>query len=161
MRRALVALIVLAGCGREVPVPPAPSFREAGTLIGSTTRGGPGDMAGEWIVDEAFPGAPYAGPGTRVTISPGTDMNTLWTFEAGGQSVEVAAVQTAPGRYVGATAAFWVVWTDDDFRTAVIGTPDGSFGWIMDRPGEASPDRTRAAREMLDFSGYDTARLVP
>ena len=53
----------------------------------------------------------------------------------------------------------WVLWVDDDFRTAVIGTPDGRFGWIMDRPGQASRDRTRAAREILDFNGYDTDRF--
>ena len=64
-----------------------------------------------------------------------------------------------PNRWRAGEAEFWVLWVDDDFRTAVIGSPTGQFGWIMDRPGAASADRTRAAREILDFSGYDLGRL--
>ncbi len=65
-----------------------------------------------------------------------------------------------PGRWAsGEVPELWILWVDDDFRTAVIGTPDGSLGWIMDRPGQASPDRTAAAREVLDWSGYDLGRL--
>ena len=152
-------LALLAACASEAPPPvspPAVSFREAGTMIASTTRGGVGDMAGEWVVSQAFPGGAFAAPGMRVTITMGTDMNASWAFGA----TEVSTVLVAPGRYEG-TARLWVLWVDDDFRTAVVGTPDGSFGWIMDRPGEASPDRTEAARRMLAFNGYDLSRLAP
>jgi apolipoprotein D and lipocalin family protein len=71
------------------------------------------------------------------------------------------AANSLPGRLaVEGSPEFWVLWVDDDFRTAVVGTPDGSLGWIMDRPGQASPDRTRAAREVLEWSGYDLGRLA-
>lgn len=157
MRRALAAFLVLAACGREAPPPaPAASFRAAGAPIASTTRGGPADLAGDWVVSAAYPGAPLALPRTTVTVAPGPGSSAVWTF---GTGAEVATVLTAPGRYEG-DVRLWVLWVDDGFRTAVVGTPDGRFGWVMDRPGLASPDRAEAARRMLQFNGYDLARLA-
>ena len=54
---------------------------------------------------------------------------------------------------------FWVLWVDEGFRTAVLGNPDGTFGWIVDRSTTGGADRIKAAREILDFNGYDTGRL--
>ena len=168
MRRALLLAALLAACGRDAPLPPASSFREAGSLIASTTRGGPADMAGEWVVAAAFAGSTlggYAVPGAAVRIAAGPDGAGSWTFDPLGEAfVTLGARATGPGRYalVGPSLSnVWILWVDDDFRTAAVGTPDGTFGWIMDRPGEASPDRARAAREMLDFNGYDVGRLSP
>ena len=159
MRRALALALLLAACGREAP-PPTPaaevaSFRAAGAPIASTTRGTPADLAGDWVVSAAYPGAPLAAGGTAVTVTPGPGPSAVWAFP----DQTVATVLTAPGRYEG-RARLWVLWVDDDFRTAAVGTPDGRFGWIMDRPGSASPDRTEAARRMLQFNGYDLARLA-
>ena len=166
----LAALLALAACARpESPPAPSsapPSFREAGTLIGSTTRGGPSDLAGDWVVAQAFPGEPLAAPGARIAIPPGTRVGigpgaggaTLWRF---GEAPAIATTLAGPGRYRGEGVEIWVLWVDDDFRTMAVGTPDGRFGWIMDRAGAASPDRAAAAREMLDFNGYDLARLPP
>ncbi|MBP1807558.1 lipocalin family protein [Rubellimicrobium aerolatum] len=151
----IVLLLGLAACGRgaveEVAAPV--SYRAPGALIASTTRGGPSDLGGDWVVSQATPGGPVA-PGTRVGVTP-TGTGAVWRL--GG--AEVATALTGPGRYSGGGREIWVVWVDDDFRTAAVGTPDGSFGWVMDRPGAASPDRTAAAREMLDFNGYDLARV--
>lgn len=58
-------------------------------------------------------------------------------------------------------APLWVLWVDEGYRTAVIGTPSGAFGYVLNR-GRAMPaDRMEAARRILDFNGYDTARLRP
>lgn len=159
MCRALALALFLAACGQGGP-PPAPvadaaSFRTAEAPIASTTRGTPADLAGDWVVSAAYPGASLAGPGTAVTVIPGPGSSAVWRFPA----QAVATALTAPGRYEG-DARLWVLWVDDDFRTAAVGTPDGRFGWIMDRPGAASPDRTEAARRMLQFNGYDLARLA-
>lgn len=54
---------------------------------------------------------------------------------------------------------FWVLWVDEGFRTAVLGNPDGTFGWIVDRSTTGGADRIAAAREILDFNGYDVSRL--
>ena len=47
-----------------------------------------------------------------------------------------------------------------DLRTLVIGTPDGSFGFILNRGGPLPSDRLAAAREILDWNGYDTRNLA-
>lgn len=54
---------------------------------------------------------------------------------------------------------WWVLWADTDLRTLVIGTPDGSFGFILNRGAPLTPDRLAAARQVLVFNGYDTTRL--
>lgn len=164
MRRiALPLLLLLAACAREAPVPEAAavSFRDRSVPIASTVRGSVEDLAGDWVIAQSYPGLPFAAPGTRVTVAAAGNAS-LWRFAGPGGAREVAARTEVPGRYrplAEGDPELWLLWVDDDFRTAVIGTPDGSFGWIMDRPGAASADRTRAAREVLDFNGYDLGRL--
>ncbi len=63
---------------------------------------------------------------------------------------------TMPG---GETRDFWVLWVDEGFRTAVLGNPTGDFGWIVDRSTTGGADRITAAREILDFNGYDVSQL--
>jgi apolipoprotein D and lipocalin family protein len=169
--RPLLLLLLLAACAREVPdAPPAASFRDRARPIASTTRGGPADLAGEWVVSAAFPGergfGASLGAGSRIVVTANAAGDVTWAFpspQGGSAQVTGAMGPTGPGRYaVGAPGApeLWILWVDDDFRTAAVGTPDGSFGWIMDRPGAASPDRTEAARRMLEFNGYDPSRLA-
>ena len=55
---------------------------------------------------------------------------------------------------------WWLLWADTDLRTLVIGTPDGSFGFILNRGGPLPPDRLAAARDILDWNGYDITRLA-
>lgn len=163
-RRALLGLLLLAACAQAPGAPAPESFRDQGVPIGSTTRGGLSDLAGEWVIAQSFPGADFAGPGTRLFVeAEGADRAVL-RFAGPGGARDLAVGVATPGRLAplsGEGPELWLLWVDDDFRTAVLGTPDGTLGWIMDRPGAASPDRTRAAREVLDWSGYDLARLVP
>lgn len=74
---------------------------------------------------------------------------------------------TGPGRMTPTGKApsplnreWWVLWADADLRTLVIGTPDGSFGFILNRGGALPTDRLVAARDILAWNGYDVARLV-
>jgi apolipoprotein D and lipocalin family protein len=168
MRRAALPLVfalplALAACARapEAPPPAAPSFREAGAPIASTTRGGLGDLAGDWVISAAVPGPGPAAPGARVTVIPVAAAAATWLIAGPGGTASDLYVTAVPGRHVpqGGGPELWVLWVDDGFRTAAVGTPDGSLGWVMDRPGAASPDRALAAREMLDFNGYDTGAL--
>ena len=148
--KRLILCLLLAACAKPAPPPAGVSFRDTTAPIGSTTRGDAYAMAGNWRVQAAYPGGIF-GAGDGVVLD----------FRADGSGVlnGQPLVVTRPNRWQALGREFWVLWVDDDFRTAVIGTPDGSFGWIMDRPGAASPDRTRAARDVLDFSGYDLGRL--
>lgn len=59
-----------------------------------------------------------------------------------------------------ADRTLWVLWVDDGFRTAAVGTPDGRWGWILDRSTSGGADRIAAAREVLDFNGYDLTHLA-
>jgi apolipoprotein D and lipocalin family protein len=52
-----------------------------------------------------------------------------------------------------------VLWADTDLRTLAVGTPDGRFGFILERSGTLPPDRLEAARQVFDFNGYRTGLL--
>lgn len=66
-----------------------------------------------------------------------------------------------PGRFTvpGQTGQWWVLWADADYRTLVIGTPSGQFGFILNRASKLPQDRLQAAREILDWNGYDLRRM--
>ena len=55
---------------------------------------------------------------------------------------------------------YWVLWVDEGYRTAVVGAPNGKSGWILNRDPQIPTDRLNAAREILDFNGYDLDRLM-
>ncbi len=54
---------------------------------------------------------------------------------------------------------YWVLWVDGDYQTAVVGTPSGRAGWVLNRTPEISADRLDAARGVLQFNGYDITQL--
>lgn len=56
-------------------------------------------------------------------------------------------------------AQTWVLWVDESYRTALLARPDGLFAIILDRSARPAPDRYAAAKEILDFNGYDTLAL--
>ncbi|WP_026147297.1 lipocalin family protein [Limimaricola hongkongensis] len=156
---ALSALALLAACGAVEAPDPAPVFRAADTPIASSLRGAADDLGGDWVVTAAYPGGPVA-PGDRVTLqldAAGAGVARLVGADAA-RLVPVTA--QGRGRFEIGGQPWWLLWADDDFRTAVIGAPGGAYGWIMDRPGQAGADRARAAREMLDFNSYDTDALT-
>lgn len=57
-------------------------------------------------------------------------------------------------------ADYWVLWTDADYDTAVVGVPNGRAGWILNRTPQIRADRLNAARDVLKFNGYDVSRLM-
>ena len=153
-------LPLLAACGAAAPPPEtAPVFRATDAPIASSLRGSPTDLNGDWVVAAAYPGGPLA-PNDRVTLQLDALGAGVARLSGAGGARLVPVTSAGRGRMVVAGEPWWLLWTDDDFRTAVIGAPDGAYGWIMDRPGQAGVDRARAAREMLDFNGYDTGALV-
>ena len=60
---------------------------------------------------------------------------------------------------VAVPAELWVYWMDFDDRTMAIGDPNSDFVAILDRAPTGGADRIRAAREILDWYGYDLSRL--
>lgn len=170
MRRSLwlvgLGVTLLAGCAQ---LPPQPGYRDGATIIASTTRFDAQRFAGDWVVRAAYPqDADLRGVAAR---QDGAAFSLLWhRCNTTGQCATVAeqwpAQATGQGRYVlrapkgKADRTLWVLWVDDGFRTAVVGTPDGTWGWILDRNTTGGADRIAAAREVLDFNGYDLTQLA-
>lgn len=166
MIRALAVLLSLAACA------PGPQFvpdgyRDQGVPITSSTRFEAARFAGDWRVIESFEQTPR-----EVTIS-----RLSFTLTRDGVAYRAAAPVSplaadaerheAPvytlgqfGRMSRAGAdPIWVVWVDEDHRTAVLGTPSGRFGMIINRTGSLRSDRLKAAREILAFNGYDLSKI--
>lgn len=162
-----LCLLFLAACGPSGPVPQG-AFRTNTAPIYSNAVLQTGRLAGRWgqVAAFALPGGAACRPG-GVDISPG--LQTAGRLCLSGREVAVSGqlVPTGPGRLAlrgadprGIGQAWWVLWVDDGYRTVVIGTPSGDFGFILDRSGVLPPDRRRAAEDILAWNGYDPARLV-
>jgi apolipoprotein D and lipocalin family protein len=156
-----LALVVLAACAAPEPV--AEGFRDTRAPFASTQRFETERFLGDWVQVAVF-----APPGAEVTAA-----RHLYQRATTGQIVadvtgtdgtaqrRVYAVE-GPGRLRPVAPegeALWVLWVDEGFRTAVLGTPSGSRAFILDRSAAPAPDRLRAAREILDWYGYDMRQL--
>ncbi len=175
MMRALLPgliLLVLVACGAPAPAPQWPSFRDRTANIASQTDVAASRMEGDWVIRQAFAGQP--GPRARVRFrATGANELEMVTPLIGcrdGQCAPDESVlllqpsgpgrwQAVPGQAVLYDAEFWVLWMDGDSRTAAIGTPSGQFGWIMDKSATEGADRITAAREVMEWFGYDLSRL--
>lgn len=163
MRHWLAPVAVLGACA--APVTERDSLRDMSAPIASQVDVGTARLAGEWVVVAAFAGA-GAGPvpGDELSVVPAAGGAAV--AEMGmPSSARVDLTADGPGRWRSEGGGWlpagpvWVLWMDADDRTAVIGRPDGAAGWIMDRSPTGSPDRLVAARDILDWFGYDLTRL--
>jgi apolipoprotein D and lipocalin family protein len=162
---ALLACGMLAGCAAP---PTGGPYRDTGQPLSVTTRSDASRLAGDWVLRRATPDA--AGL-TQVSYLPGPAQAFALTrrvCEDDTARCELrrsirAATPLGMNRWRlagdGAPREIWVVWVDEGYRTAAIGTPDGSFGWILDRAATGGEDRITAAREILEFNGYSTGAL--
>ncbi len=162
-RFALGLAALLTACAPA----PAPGFRELTVPITATTRFSPEQISGLWHVIESYP--------TPLLPQCGTQQWQIRAAEAAPRLVVLCGARTAfdapltvdPRGVLRirssdldlAGRALWVMWMDEDARTAVIGTPGGEMGWIVNRTAELRPDRRAAAREIMAFNGYDLTRL--
>jgi len=154
IRRGLMAAtLALAGCA-PVPEAASVSYRDSAVRISSTLRFDLVRFQGDWVVRASYPTDVLQ----RVTIKAVSETRFIWRADGRESQGEV----TGPGRFrlEGASEEYWVLWVDEGFRTAAIGTPDGRFGLILDRTPRGGADRMVAAREMLDFNGYDVSQIA-
>ncbi len=175
MRRGFAGLMLalLAACTAEQPVlTQVDIFRDPSAQIASQTNVTADRMAGSWVIRQRF--ASQIGPVGVVTFS--TLPNGALQMAQARQTCDIDAClnveslfllkQTGPGRWlpvdppaVISPAVIWVMWMDFDSRTAAIGTPSGEFGWIMDKNPTGGGDRITAARDIMDWFGYDVSQL--
>lgn len=166
----MAGVVALGACAAPPPkVTTLQGYRDRSALIGATSRFDEAKFAGVWYIRAGF--APDLGRmAFRMSTTPTGPMMRLGAFVCdpagvcGDYAEDLPLKRSGKGRYTarmpsGEMREFWVLWVDEGFRTAVLGNPDGTFGWIVDRSTTGGADRIRAAREILDFNGYDVSQL--
>ena len=167
MRALILAAFLLSGCGvLEV-------YRDTDTPIASKAIFEPERYLGVWHEVARFP-VPFEAGCVGVTAKYGlrddgliSVLNICRNADGSEKSrISGTAEIVGPGRLkvrfpsVPFVAAdYWVLWTDEDYRTAVVGAPNGRSGWILNRSPDIRDDRYNAARDVLAFNGYDLSRL--
>jgi len=165
----LLGLVSLAGCAAAV----APSYRDERVTIASSATFDASRYVGLWYEVARYPNpfqSACAGAIAEYGLSdtPGTLTVRNTCLDATGQpTTQIVGTATDAGlgrlsvrlRGVPVAAPYWVLWVDESYRTAVVGAPNGRVGWIMNRDPEIPDDRLAAAREVLDFNGYDLSQL--
>jgi apolipoprotein D and lipocalin family protein len=166
LRRYLVgALIcigsvaVLTGCEPIAPSPEvsAKPSRNPAVNIGATTRFDPVRFSGDWHVVARFneTGEIPARETIAVTYNP----KTLRIVMLGAEGPQIFAYSGSAVLRPKKGEPLVVMWVDEGFRTAVLGTPSGKVGYVLDRKPKPSADRFKAATEILTFYGWDISRL--
>lgn len=165
---ALVALALVSACA---PKPAGDgNFRRAGTQIWSNAVTAPSALAGTWSQVATFAQGDSAGCAAGfASFTPtatGLDVAARLCIDGRNVAVRGPMAVSGPGRLMPAGQAqspldreWWLLWIDVDVRTIVIGTPSGAFGVVLNRDARLPADRATAAREILDWNGYDTSRL--
>lgn len=152
-RTAMVLVAALsAGCAVQQEGP----YRDTNAPIGVTSRFTVADFAGPWTAWQAF------GPETGGTVFFEQVDGSLRVSGPG--ALKFAGLYRAglAGELIPTDAkreTLVVMWVDEDFETAAIGTISGSFGAILDRDGVVPNDRAQAARDILTFYGWDISAL--
>jgi apolipoprotein D and lipocalin family protein len=158
---------LLAGCGGI-----ASGYRDQSVTIASSAGFDPSRYLGRWYEVARYPN-PFQSncAGSVVDYTDGGGGEILVRNACLGASGTVideisgTARVVGPGRLsvrldgVPVAAPYWVLWVDEGYRTAVVGQPNGRAGWVLNREPAIPQDRWIAAREVLDFNGYDLSRL--
>ncbi len=164
-----MALVLLAACAR--PVMDTGAFRTASAPIYSNASLDIGRMTGRWaeVATFAAPGSTPCGPAGVEIVRDATGLTISGALCLSGRRIAVngplAPAGTGRFRLPGADPrgigqVWWVLWVDTGYRTLIVGTPSGDFGFILNRDGALPSDRGTAARDVLDFNGYDVGRMV-
>ncbi|MEO0865588.1 MAG: lipocalin, partial [Pseudomonadota bacterium] len=141
------------------------SFRDPAASIGVTSRFDGERMGGDWFVRGQLPPGADVYAVNFITLD---QLPTMVISRADGEllrSTVWRGIERQPGRYEfradagGAMRDLVVIWIDDDFRTAAIGEPAGGFAWVLDRNPTGGADRIAAARDVLEFSGFDLSSM--
>lgn len=57
-------------------------------------------------------------------------------------------------------ADYWVLRIDPEYRTALVGTPDRKYLWVLSRQPQLAPDVTREYLAEATRQGFDLAQLI-
>ena len=165
----LLALLAVVSCDVAL----GPSYRDESVNIASSANFDPSQYLGRWYEVYRYPNpfqSDCAGAIAEYGLSetPGVLTVNNICLDANGvptDAITGAATDEGLGRLsvrlqgVPVAAPYWVLWVDEGYRTAVVGAPNGRVGWILNRDPDIPADRLAAAREVLDFNGYDLSQL--
>lgn len=161
---AVVAGFALVGCAAA----PKGDFRDQDARITSVALFDPVKFADVWHVVAAYGAEAACGPMLETWVQTGPesfDVTGTGCLPSGSRAFASEARVVGPGRFsrkgVAGPEELWVMWVDEGYRVAVIGTPDGRFARVLSRQPELRTDLMMAAREILAFNGYDPAQLQP
>ncbi len=152
MKRWGLVLVLLSACVSTEPGPV--TYRDRTVPIASKAVFEPADFAGVWRVVAEFSDQR---PDCEPVLSVDRDM-IFFGCDAGIAYAGGPATYLGQGRYDVDGEPLWVLWLSHDGEAAVIGRPDGTAGAILARE-TISADRYNAARQILDFNGYDLTQL--
>ncbi|MEZ5733822.1 MAG: lipocalin family protein [Paracoccaceae bacterium] len=159
---AVAAVLALAACGT-----PGGGHRDGASQISSQALFDPARFADVWHVVAAYGRDANCGPLAETWAPEGQGrfrVTGTYCGPNGARAFVAEARVTGPGRITRAgpqgREELWVLWVDADYRAAVIGTPSGAFARVLSRTPELRPDLMTAARSVLEFNGYDPARLA-
>lgn len=57
-------------------------------------------------------------------------------------------------------AAYWILRIDEDYRHALVGTPEREYLWILSRSPNMDDDVLQSYIDSAQAQGYDTANLI-
>lgn len=159
----LIVLAMLAGCAAKTTAP-VTGYRDPAKQIYSNAVLENDKLVGRWaqVAEFAPTTAPACKPGGADIGRNASGLIVTARLCLGGEAVAFSGplAVAGPGRFAPPNGeVWWVLWADVGYRTLAIGTPSGRFGFILNRGGDLPADRLRAAREVLDWNGYDLARL--
>ncbi|VXB20192.1 Outer membrane lipoprotein Blc [Pseudomonas sp. 8AS] len=55
---------------------------------------------------------------------------------------------------------YWVLYLDDDYRTALVGNPNREYLWLLTREAEIPLETRTEMLEQAQARGYDTSELI-
>ena len=119
-------------------------------------------LVGTWSQVAAFGGEGCKPGGAEILQGAGGLQIRYRLCESGVQMAGAGAMQSdTVGRFAvpGQPGPWWILWADGDYRTLVVGSPNGRLGFILNR-GAFPPDRLKAAKDIFEWNGYDLRRLT-
>lgn len=149
------SVLLVAACSF---VTPETGFRDEAVPLGATSRFDALAFSGEWLLVASFDAREMA----PLVVTPAAEVAHLRITS--NEVPEVAGLyrEGVPGELIpvsGEGDTLVVMWVDESFQSAAIGTSSGSFGAVLNRAPEIPSDRARAARDVFAFYGWDVSRL--
>ncbi|OYU39721.1 MAG: lipocalin [Pseudorhodobacter sp. PARRP1] len=158
----LIALLALAACAAAPKTVAVGRYRAPDAPIYSNAVMAQNRLVGTWSQVAAFGGEGCKPGGAEITQGAG-GLNIRYRLCESGVEMAGAGpmVSQTVGRFTvpGQPGPWWILWADGDYRTLVVGSPNGRLGFILNR-GAFPPDRLKAARDVLEWNGYDLRKLV-